>query len=170
MSESAIQEHPANSSVATEHPHHDRGLLAIGLFKLAKSAFFFCMGFGAFKLINHDLGEVAMRLAQIMHRDPEGHFVTFLMSQVDRIDAHRLREIGVATFAYSALALTEGVGLMMEKVWAEYLTLSLTVMFLPWELFELIRDPNWIRLALLLANLAVLAYLMWLLRRKKQTA
>jgi uncharacterized membrane protein (DUF2068 family) len=58
----------------------------------------------------------------------------------------------------------------MEKVWAEYLTLSLTVMFLPWEIFELVRDPNWIRLALLLANLAVLAYLMWLLRRKKQTA
>ena len=76
----------------------------------------------------------------------------------------------MATFAYSALALTEGVGLMREKVWAEYLTLSLTVMFLPWELFELARDPNWIRLALLLANLAVLAYLMWLLRRKKQTA
>ena len=41
--------------------------------------------------------------------------------------AHRLREISVATFGYSALALTEGVGLLLEKVWAEYLTLILTV-------------------------------------------
>jgi len=170
MSQSAIQEHPANSEVATKHPHHDRGLLAIGLFKLAKSAFFFCVGVGALRLINRDLGDVAMRLAQILHRDPEGRFVTFLMAQVDRIDAHRLREIGFATFAYSALALTEGLGLMLEKVWAEYLTLTLTVMFLPWEIFELARDPNWIRLALLLANLVVLAYLVWLLRRKKQSA
>jgi uncharacterized membrane protein (DUF2068 family) len=108
-----------------------------------------------------------MRIAQALHRDPEGRFVTVLMEQVDRIDAHRLREIGFATFAYSGLALTEGVGLMLEKVWAEYLTLSLTVLFLPWEVYELARDANLMRLSLLLANLAVLGYLIWLLRRKK---
>jgi uncharacterized membrane protein (DUF2068 family) len=170
MIESAIQEHPAGVDVASQHPHHDRGLLAIGLFKLAKSIFFFCVGVGALKLLHKDLGDVAMRIAQALHRDPEGHFVTVLMEQVDRIDAHRLREIGFATFAYSALALTEGVGLMLEKVWAEYLTTVLTVMFLPWEIFELARDPNLMRLSLLLANLVVLAYLIWLLRRKKQAA
>ena len=48
-----------------------------------------------------------------------------------------LREIGVGVFAYSGLALIEGIGLMLEKVWAEYLTLSLTIAFLPWELWEL---------------------------------
>ena len=170
MSEIAIQEQPTDMEEAVEHPHHDRGLLAIGLFKLGKSIFFFCLGVGAFKLLHKDLGDVAMQIAQALHRDPEGRFVTFLMQQVDRIDAHRLREIGFATFAYSALALTEGVGLMMEKVWAEYLTTILTVMFLPWEVYELARDPNLMRLALLIANLVVLAYLVWLLRRKKQTA
>ena len=169
MSEIAIQEQPTDMEEAVEHPHHDRGLLAIGLFKLGKSIFFFCLGVGAFKLLHKDLGDVAMQIAQALHRDPEGRFVTFLMQQVDRIDAHRLREIGFATFAYSALALTEGVGLMMEKVWAEYLTTILTVMFLPWEVYELARDPNLMRLALLIANLVVLAYLVWLLRRKKQT-
>jgi len=124
MSEIAIQEHPADAAVASQHPHHDRGLLAIGLFKLAKSGLFFCIGVGALKLLHKDLGDVAMRVAQALHQDPEGRFVTFLMEQADRIDAHRLREIGFATFAYSGLALTEGIGLMLEKVWAEYLTLS----------------------------------------------
>jgi len=168
MNESAIQEHPSEIEVAVERPHHDRGLLAIGIFKLAKSIFFFLVGFGALKLLHKDLGDVAMQIAQALHRDPEGRFVTVLMEQVDRIDAHRLREIGFATFAYSGLALTEGVGLMLEKVWAEYLTTVLTMMFLPWEIFELARDPNLMRLSLLLANLVVLAYLIWLLRRKKQ--
>ena len=170
MSEIAIQEHSTELETASEHPHHDRGLLAIGIFKLAKSIFFFCLGVGAFKLLHKDLGDVAMQIAQVLHRDPEGHFVTLMMQQVDRIDAHRLREIGFATFAYSGLALTEGIGLMLEKVWAEYLTTILTVMFLPWELFELARDPNLMRLSLLIANLVVLAYLVWLLRRKKQAA
>jgi len=88
---------------------------------------------------------------------------------VDRIDAHRLREIGFATFGYSALKMIEGIGLIMEKVWAEYLTTILTVMFLPWELYELFREPNLARLSLLLANLVVLAYLLWLLRRMKHS-
>jgi uncharacterized membrane protein (DUF2068 family) len=93
-----------------------------------------------------------------------------LTEKVDLIDAHRLREIGFATFAYAALALTEGVGLMLEKVWAEYLTLTLTVSFLPWELYELAREPNLFRFSLIIINLLVLGYLVWLLQRKRQRA
>ena len=146
---------------------HDRGLLLIGLFKLAKAIFFFCIGVGAIHLLHKDLGDEVMRLAVRLKFDPESRFVSLLLDKVDLIDAHRLRQISVATFAYSALALTEGVGLLLEKVWAEYLTLILTVSFLPWELYELARRPDWFRLSLLLINLAVLGYLVWLLRRKK---
>jgi uncharacterized membrane protein (DUF2068 family) len=147
---------------------HDRGLLAIGLFKLAKAIFFFGIGVGAIHLLHRDLQEEVLRLATRLRFDPESRFVSLLLGKVDLIDAHRLRQIGVATFGYSAVALTEGVGLLMEKVWAEYLTLILTISFLPWEIYELIRKPDWFRLSLLLINLAVLWYLVWLLRRKRQ--
>ena len=146
---------------------HDRGLLLIGLFKLGKAIFFFCIGVGAIHLLHKDLQDEVMRLALKLKFDPESRFVSLLLDKVDLIDAHRLRQISVATFAYSALALTEGVGLLLEKVWAEYLTLILTVSFLPWELYELVRRPDWFRLSLLLINLAVLGYLVWLLQRKK---
>jgi uncharacterized membrane protein (DUF2068 family) len=149
---------------------HDRGLLLIGLFKLAKAIFFFCIGVGAIHLLHKDLEDEVMRLAVRFKFDPESRFVALLLDKVDLIDAHRLREISVATFAYSALALTEGVGLLLEKVWAEYLTLILTISFLPWELYELFRRPDWFRVNLLLINLAVLGYLVWLLRRKKSSA
>ena len=148
------------------HLSHDGGLLMIGLFKLAKALFFFCVGCGAIHLLHKDLGDEAMRLATALRFDPESRFTTLLLDKVDLIDAHRLKQIGFATFAYSGLALTEGIGLLMEKTWAEYLTLFLTISFLPWELFELARRPNWFRLGLLLINLAVLWYLLWLLRRK----
>jgi uncharacterized membrane protein (DUF2068 family) len=174
MSEGAIQEYPERadgSQTAGEAQdgvgHHDRGLLAIGIFKLTKSAFFFCVGIGVFELLHKDLGNVAMRLAQILHRDPEGRFVGFLMEKVELVDTHHLRELGFFAFAYSALALTEGIGLMLEKTWAEFLTVGLTISFLPWELYELIRRPDLIRVALLVGNLIVLAYLLWLLRLKK---
>ncbi len=146
---------------------HDRGLLLIGLFKLVKAVFFFCVGIGVIHLLHKDLSDEVMRLATALRFDPESRVVSLLMDKVDLIDAHRLREIGFATFAYSGLALTEGVGLLLEKVWAEYLTLILTISFLPWELYELVRRPSWFRAGLLAINLAVLWYLVWLLKRKR---
>jgi uncharacterized membrane protein (DUF2068 family) len=157
-----VEEHEGHHSGS-----HDRGLLLIGLFKLAKAIFFFCIGVGALHLLHKDLEDEVMRLAVRFKFDPESKFVALLLDKVDLIDAHRLRQISVATFGYSALALTEGVGLLLEKVWAEYLTSILTISFLPWELYELFRRPDWFRLSLLLINLAVLGYLIWLLRRKK---
>ena len=156
--------------MSREAVHRDRGLLLIGLFKLGKAILFFLLGVGAIHLLHRDLGDEVLRLATALKFDPESKIVALLLDKVDLIDAHRLKQISLATFAYSALALTEGVGLVLEKVWAEYLTLFLTVSFLPWELYELARRPNWFRLSLLLINLAVLGYLLWLLRRKKVAA
>ena len=148
---------------------HDNGLLLIGLFKLAKSLFFFCIGIGAIHLLHKDLSDEVMRLAAALRFDPESRVVGLVMDKVDLIDAERLREIGFATFAYSALALTEGIGLLLEKVWAEYLTLILTISFLPWELYELIRRPSAMRGGLLVINLLVMSYRVWLLQRKRST-
>ena len=153
---------------ATAVKPHDGGLLTIGLFKLGKAILFFGIGIGAIHLLHKDLGDEVVRIATLLKFDPESRFVSVLLDKADLIDTHRLRQIGFATFGYSALALTEGIGLLLEKVWAEYLTLILTISFLPWELYELARRPDWFRLGLLLINLAVLAYLVWLLQRKKQ--
>lgn len=144
-----------------------RGLLLIGLFKLSKSIFFFFMGLGVVHLLHTALGDEAMRLAQLLHFDPEWRVVSVLIEKIDLLDAHRLRQIGFFSFAYSAISLVEGYGLMTGKVWAEYFTLTLTCLALPWEIYELIRDPSWGRLALLAINLLVLAYLLWLMQRKK---
>ena len=50
------------------HPKssHDRGLLLIGLFKLAKAIFFFGVGVGAIHLLHKDLEDEIMRLAGSM--------------------------------------------------------------------------------------------------------
>jgi uncharacterized membrane protein (DUF2068 family) len=157
----------AQTAASPGGEHRDNGLLAIGLFKLGKSVFFLCLGLGAIHLLHKDLADEIVRLATALKFDPESRFVSVMLDKVDLIDAHRLRQISVATLAYSGLALTEGVGLLLQKVWAEYLTLILTVSFLPWELFELARRPSWFRLGLLAINLLVLGYLLWLLQRKK---
>jgi uncharacterized membrane protein (DUF2068 family) len=161
----------SNDSAGTTHhcvEHHDGGLMTIGLLKLIEAVFFLLVGVGAIHFIHHDLGESARRLVDRMWFDPDRHLVNWALNHLDQITAKRLEQIGVATIFYAGLRVTEGIGLMMEEVWAEYLTVVATVAFLPWELYELVHHPDWVRLCLLGANLAVLAYLVWWLRHSRQ--
>jgi len=54
----------------------------------------------------------------------------------------------------------EGVGLFLERAWAEYVTLIITASFLPLELFEVVRRLTWVRSGLLVINTMVLLYLL----------
>ena len=148
--------------------HHDSGLLTIGLFKLLEAIFFFLVGVGAIHFIHRDLGEAAQRLASRLRVDPDGRVVSFVLDRLDDVTAHRLKQIGVATFFYAGLRVTEGIGLVLEKVWAEYLTVGVTTAFLPWEVYEIARRLDWMRVCLLVTNLIVLAYLVWWLRRNRK--
>jgi uncharacterized membrane protein (DUF2068 family) len=57
------------------------------------------------------------------------------------------------------------VGLLLKRRWAEYLTVLATVLLLPLEFYELAHKVNLFRVMVLLANLAILAYLIFKLRR-----
>src|ERR1017187_253063 len=140
--------------------HHDSGLLMIGLLKLIEAVFFFLVGVGAIHFIHRDLGDAATRLAERLRFDPDRRMVAWVLDHLDDITAHRLKQIGIATFFYAGLRVAEGVGLLLEKVWAEYLTVGVTVSFLPWEVYEICRRPDLLRVGLLITNLIVLAYLL----------
>ena len=56
----------------------------------------------------------------------------------------------------------------MELTWASYLTLILSLSFLPWELYEIARDPVLWRLVILAINLAIVAYLLWFLKMEER--
>jgi uncharacterized membrane protein (DUF2068 family) len=103
--------------------------------------------------------------------NPEGRLVSFLLDKASVIDDHMLRRISAFLFGYAAIGLLEGIGLILEKVWAEYLTAVITASFLPLEIYELFHRVTWFRVSLLVLNLAVLAYLVThLVRRRAQMA
>lgn len=139
----------------------DRGIVAIGIFKLLQGLLFVLLGIGAIRLLHKDLMQMAEHFILAMRFDPEGRFVTLVMDKVAQIDPHRLKQISAAIFAVASLDLIEGIGLVLEQAWAEYVTLVLTASFLPWEFFEVLRRATWIRGSLLVINLIVVVYLVY---------
>ena len=149
------------------HLERDSGLFFIGLFKLAKAVFFLGVSLGALHFIHHSLPSTVERIIRELHFDPENRLVDLVMDKVGQITHHKLRLISMGTLLYSLLCTTEAYGLLRRRVWAEFVTLWLSVSFVPWELYEVTRRPTTWHFGILLVNLLIVAYLLWLLRRKK---
>lgn len=140
--------------------HHNRWLMLIAAFKLAQALLFIAIGVGVRDLLHKDLGDMLARLVHHMHFSPESHFVDFLFAKVSLVNDKVLNRFSIGLFSYAALGLTEGIGLYLEKAWAEYMTLGITASFLPWEIYEIIRHFTGFRLGLLVINILVFLYLM----------
>jgi len=78
-----------------------------------------------------------------------------------------LHRLGVGTLLYAAVFATEGVGLLLAKPWAEYMTTIVTVSFLPIEAYELLKHPSVVKGLVVLINLTVVIYLVLEIRRRR---
>ncbi|MGD0648763.1 MAG: DUF2127 domain-containing protein [Acidobacteriaceae bacterium] len=153
--------------VALARVGHERGLLLVGLFKLSKAIFFTAVGAGALDLMNKNISDVLMHVIDALRIDPERHFVGILMEHVGLIQPQTLRRAGILSFLYAMVCVVEGTGLILEKRWAEYFTVILTAMGLPWESYELMERYSPYKVALLVINLGVLLYLVWILKKRR---
>jgi len=153
-------------------PHgHNQWLILIAAFKLGQALLFVLIGVGALQLLHKDVGDVLAKVAHHLRFNPESRLVNFILDKASLLDDRLLRRIGDVVFIYSGLDLIEGIGLYLEKVWAEYLTLAITASFLPWEAFEIFRKVTVVRVSLLTVNTLVFLYLVKLIaeRGKRRT-
>lgn len=163
-----------NTHIAETSPNHRAGLILIAGYKFLCALLFILVGVGAFHLMHRDVDDFAWHtLVEVLHRNPESRVVNFLLEKAELLDEPLLRRIGFGAFCYAAVCIAEGVGLYLEKVWGEVLTLLITASFLPFEIHELFRRVTSIRVGALAINLVVLAYLLYLVvekgaRRAKQ--
>jgi uncharacterized membrane protein (DUF2068 family) len=151
-------------------PQHHRWLEFIGVLKLVKGAFFVALGFGLLRMLHHDLYLFALQAVGTLHLDPDRQAIAMLLDKVTLLNDHRLKQLSAVVFIYAGLDFVEGTGLVLEKRWAEYFTLILTVALLPLEAIKLIHHPNHWTLLLLLANILIAIYLAWLVLPKRHRA
>ena len=147
------------------------GLIAIGVFKLVKGLLLFAVGVGALTLLHKDVAAIAQHWIDELRFDPNNRHVHSLLIKLGLVNAHKLEELSIGTFFYSALLLTEGTGLLLRKRWAEYFTIIVTGSFLPMEIYELFRRLTFTRVSLLIVNVLIVWYLVrQLLRDRKADA
>jgi len=149
----------------TKSKAHGRGLQVIAAFKLLKGLALLALGIGALKLLHRDVEAIVVHWINVFQVDPHSHYLQLLLQKLSILDDRRLKELSVGTFIYSAIFLTEGVGLAFRNRWAEYLTIITTASLLPLELYELAKHASIGKVLALAINLAVVVYLVLEIRR-----
>lgn len=144
---------------------HGRGLWVIAAFKLLKALGLIAVGVGALRLLHKDVAAIAEHWINMFRIDPHNHYIDLLLGKLAILDDRRLKELSIGTFVYAAVFLVEGVSLALRKRWAEYFTIITTSSLLPIEIYELTKRLSIGRSIALLINVAVVAYLIYELRR-----
>src|SRR5438105_2785767 len=95
-----------------------RGLEVIAFIKLIKGGLLIALACGMASLFNKNVAAHAAQFVHHLNADPHSHYFRLLLAKV--LGVSPLWSIG--SFFYGLLYLTEGIGLMLARRWAEYLT------------------------------------------------
>jgi uncharacterized membrane protein (DUF2068 family) len=161
---------PDRSKMMHRGESQARGLRLIAAFKIFKGLALLAVAIGALKLLDKDVAAQTARWIEELRVDPHNHYIHWVLEKLSILDARKLKELSVGTFFYSALFLTEGIGLALRKRWAEYFTIVSTSLFIPLEVYELAKRVTLAKGILVLVNASIVAYLIMGLRRDAKKA
>jgi uncharacterized membrane protein (DUF2068 family) len=143
---------------------HDRLIRVIAVFKLLKAALLIALGVGAFRLLHKDISVLIEHSIEALKLDPGNRFIDALLAKAANLHPEQIKKLGLGSFFYAGLFLTEGIGLWMLKRWAEWLTVIITGSLVPIEVYEIHRHPSSVKIAVFVINLAIVAYLIYRIR------
>jgi uncharacterized membrane protein (DUF2068 family) len=150
------------AKASSEHPPHLGGLRAVALLEFTKGLAVLLLGFGLLSLAHRDAWEVAENFLELLRINPDHRYAQIFLNLADRLNDTKLWLVAAATAAYSTLRLVEAYGLWKARVWAEWVALASGAVYLPFEIYELLRKPTGVRAAILLINLAIVLYMVYL--------
>lgn len=145
------------------HRSQRRVLRVVAGFEAVKGVFVVLMGCCALALVHKDAWLIAESLLALFHINTESRSAQMFLDFADSITDARLWAAARIAFAYAVLRFAEAYGLWNERTWAEWMAFVSGTLLLPLEIRELFHGLTVFRCALFLANLAVVAYMLYVI-------
>lgn len=136
--------------------------------KAVKGVVLLVVAFRMLTLFNRDVHAWAEDFINRHGIDLTNRYVQTALERLTGVGNKQLVAYSVVAVVYAALLFTEGIGLWLQKRWAEYLTAIATALFIPFELYELYEKFTWVRIAILALNIFVVWYLATRLKDEKK--
>jgi len=145
------------------------GVRVVAMLEATKGSLVLLAGMGAFTLVHHDVQAAAEHLVRLFHLNPASHYPQIFIDASARISDARLMALAGLAFLYASMRFIEAYGLWGERRWAEWFAALSGGIYVPIEIFEVLKAATWPRITLLAVNLAIVLYMamtLWRTRRR----
>ena len=139
-------------------------LRAVASFEFSKGILVLLIGLTALLLVHKDAWVIAESLLALLHISTDRHSAQLFLDFADRITDARLWAAAQLAFAYSVLRFVEAYGLWKQRTWAEWVAFVSGTLLLPLEIRGLMRGITMLRSVVFVGNLAIVFYMLFLLR------
>ena len=143
----------------TASPQRAPTLYGIVGFKLIRGVLLLMLAMQVYALVGEDLRPHFEEAVTRLKMDPETEFFDRLGDRIDAITPVNVGWAATGALLYGLLSLSEGVGLALRVRWAGLLVVAESGFFVPLETYGLITNPSPTIAAVLIVNVAILAYL-----------
>lgn len=154
----------AETNRAKLHPRDGHLLRLIAVFKYLKAASLIALSVGVFRAIHGDVGAWLEHWVLTLRLDPGNQHVGAFLARASDLDPTQIKKLGIVGLIYAALFLLEGTGLWMQRRWGEWVTVVITGLLVPLEVYEIEKHPSVLKVGVLLVNVAVVIYLVYRIR------
>lgn len=146
-------------SSAAPKAHRNGWISVIAAYKAAKTMALILVAVAAFQLDrSENFAHLVHWLEQLSLSDSDG-LRWKLVAKLQSMGPSKFVAIGVVALAYAAIFATEGIGLWLQKHWAEWFTVIATGSLIPVEIYEAVHQFSWLKVAALTGNVAIVVYL-----------
>jgi len=146
------------------------GLKVVAVLEATKGALVLAVGLGVFEMLHRDIQAGAERLVRNMHLNPASHYPKVFLEAMTRLDKPHLRLLALGALAYALIRFVEALGLWGARRWAEWFGALSGSIYLPLEIYNLWEGVTWPRVTILVSNLVIVGYLVWVLARASVNA
>ena len=145
------------------------GLRIVALFEGAKGILVLLSGFGLLSLIHKDLHLAASQLLRHLNLNPASHYPVIFLDAANRVTDVQLWFMAAAALLYAAVRIIEAFGLWTQRPWAEWFGLLTGGMYIPVELYEVLRGASWPKVTVLVVNSAIVLDLLVVILKSKKS-
>jgi len=147
-----------------------KAIRGVAFFEALKGVVVLLAGSGLLSFVHKDVYIVAAMLVEHAHLNPASRSPQIFLDAASRLNDSRLVLLAVGAAVYASVRLIEAYGLFFERSWAEILAALSGAIYVPFEMYELVRRPTWYGAALLLVNVAVVAIMVRALVQRRKVA
>lgn len=144
-----------------------QGIRTVAVLEASKGIGVLLTGLGLFALVHQDVQRFAESLVRHAHLNPAAHTPRVFLEFASKLDDARLMQLALAAIAYAAVRMIEAYGLWYGRAWGEGFAAASGAVYVPFELRELCHRPGWLVACLLAVNLAIVAFMLYSLRRRR---